>query len=169
MLILKIFLVFIYNEINLGLHIIKMIVKRITGLLLIVLFSFSLSAQNKDAILGKWLNADSEAQIMIYKTGSKYSGKLVWIQDKGGNKGLLKLDSKNPKPELRNRPLLGIEILHGFVYQGDGIWEEGFIYDPKTGKTYNCKISMASSDQLYIRGYVGISLLGRTETWQRAS
>ena len=138
---------------------------------LLILFIFSalpVLSQTKDAILGKWLNASGEGQILVYKTGNTYAGKLVWLKEVNNRDGQIKRDEKNPKSALKNRPLLGIELLQNFVYQKDGVWEEGSIYDPKTGKTYSCTISMISSDKLSVRGYVGISLLGRTETWQRA-
>ena len=138
---------------------------------LLILFIFSalpVLSQTKDAIVGKWLNASGEGQILVYKTGNTYAGKLVWLKEVNNRDGQIKRDEKNPKSALKNRPLLGIQLLQNFVYQKDGVWEEGSIYDPKTGKTYSCTISMISSDKLSVRGYVGISLLGRTETWQRA-
>ncbi|MHB1178323.1 MAG: DUF2147 domain-containing protein, partial [Daejeonella sp.] len=65
------------------------------------------------------------------------------------------------------RALIGIEMLKGFSYVEEGVWEGGTIYDPKTGKTYSCKISLMNKDKINVRGYVGISLLGRTEIWSR--
>ncbi|MBC7915646.1 MAG: DUF2147 domain-containing protein, partial [Pyrinomonadaceae bacterium] len=124
-------------------------------------------SQNKDAILGKWLNVSGEGQIMIYKKGNEYFGKLVWLKSPQDDKGSPKLDIKNPEVSLKTRPVLGLEILKNFSYGGDGIWEDGSIYDPKTGKTYSCKMSMASKDKLNIRGFVGFSMLGKTETWTR--
>ncbi len=141
--------------------------KKTVSLFLIVSFAFSTLAQNKDAILGKWLNASGEGQILIYKKGEHYFGKLIWLKKPDDEKGNVKLDNKNPNSSFKSRPLLGLELLKDFTYEGDGIWEDGSIYDPKTGKTYSCKMSMISSDKLDIRGYVGISLLGRTETWTR--
>ena len=141
--------------------------KKILSVFLILSFAFSVLAQDKDAVLGKWLNASGEGQILIYKKGDQYFGKLVWLKNTNDEQGNVKLDNKNPDPSLRTRPLLGLELLKNFTYQDDGVWEKGSVYDPKTGKTYSCKISMASSDKLDIRGYVGISLLGRTETWTR--
>ena len=139
------------------------------SILLIMHFGLAAFSQNKDAILGKWLSASGEAQIMIYKSGDKYSGKLVWIKNPENEKGQLKRDTKNPNAQHRTRPLLGLQILQNFVYLGDGVWEDGSIYDPKTGKTYSCKISMVDNNKLNIRGYVGVSLLGRTEAWQRVN
>ena len=104
---------------------------------------------------------------MIYKKGEKYFGRLTWLKEIRDEKGQIKRDSKNPDPSLRKRPLLGSEILNNFDYLGNGTWGNGTIYDPKTGKTYSCKITRLNNDQLSIRGYVGISLLGRTEIWKR--
>ena len=145
-----------------------MYARKIALLILILFSALPVVSQTKDAILGKWLNASGEGQILVYKTGNTYAGKLIWLKEVNNRDGQLKRDEKNPKSALKNRPLLGIQLLQNFVYQKDGVWEEGSIYDPKTGKTYSCTISMISSDKLSVRGYVGISLLGRTETWQRA-
>lgn len=127
--------------------------------------SFSALAQNKDAIVGKWLNPSGEGQIEIYKKGDKYYGKLAWMKESSLN-GKPKLDSKNPDENLRKRALLNLEILKDFVYD-DGKWTDGTIYDPKSGKTYSCNLSLKSTDVLNVRGYVGISLLGRSETFRR--
>ncbi len=83
------------------------------------------------------------------------------------NMGKPEIDDKNPDQNLAKRPVIGLEILKGFTYSNDGVWEGGTIYDPKTGKTYSCKISMIDPNQIHVRGFVGISILGRTETWSR--
>ena len=142
-------------------------VKKIYGLLLMVICTLPVFSQNKDAVLGKWLNSNGEAQILIYKSGKEYNGKLVWLKDIKDKEGKVKVDTKNPKAVLQKRPLLGLELLKGFNYMEDGTWQDGTIYDPKTGKTYSCKLSLTNNDKLNIRGYVGISLLGRTEIWTR--
>ena len=136
-------------------------------LFLITIFTLPVFAQGQDAILGKWLNASGEGQIMIIRKGGKYAGNLVWLKQPHNEKGQLKRDTRNPNPAFHSRPLIGTEILRDFTFSGKGVWEEGFIYDPKTGKTYSSRISLVGSDKLSIRGYVGISLLGRTEIWTR--
>jgi uncharacterized protein (DUF2147 family) len=134
-------------------------------MLLFLAVSFSAFAQNKDAIIGKWLNPSGEGQIEIYKKGDKYYGKLAWMKEPNLN-GKPKLDSKNPDENLKKRALLNLEILKDFVYDGSK-WTDGTIYDPKSGKTYSCNLSLKSTDVLNVRGYVGISLLGRSETFRR--
>ncbi|GAA3953612.1 DUF2147 domain-containing protein [Pedobacter ginsengiterrae] len=134
-------------------------------MLLFVAVSFNAIAQNKDAIVGKWLNASGEGQIEVYKKGDKYYGKLAWLKEPNLN-GKPKMDSKNPTASLQSRPLLNLEILKDFVFE-DGKWTDGTIYDPKSGKTYSCNISLKGNDVMNVRGYIGISLLGRSEAFKR--
>lgn len=134
-------------------------------MLLFIATSFSALAQSKDAILGKWLNPSGEGQIEIYKKGDKYYGKLAWMKEPNLN-GKPKLDTKNPDEKLQRRPLLNLEILKDFVYD-DKKWTAGTIYDPKSGKTYSCNMTLKGNDVLNVRGYIGISLLGRSETFRR--
>jgi uncharacterized protein (DUF2147 family) len=137
-------------------------------LLIVLLFSCSLNgfSQNKEQILGKWLTANGDAHVQIYPNGNKFSGKLVWLKDPLDDNGKPRLDNENPKNELTKRPILGLIFLKDFIYK-DGILEGGTIYDPKTGKTYSCKISAAGKDKINVRGFVGFSMLGRTEIWTR--
>ncbi len=123
--------------------------------------------QGKDAIVGKWLNASGEGQIQITKRGDKFFGKLVYLKFPNDDAGKPKVDTKNPDESLRKRPLLNLEILKNFVYEGDQEYEDGTIYDPKSGKTYSCKMTLDGNNKLKVRGYVGISLIGRTEVWTR--
>jgi uncharacterized protein (DUF2147 family) len=135
-------------------------------LILLLLCASVVFAQKKDDILGKWLNPSGEGQIEIYKKGEKYFGKLVWIKEPNDEHGKPKTDVKNPEEDLRSKPILGLEILKNFVFDKDR-WIDGSIYDPKSGKTYSCKLTLKDSQQLSIRGFIGVSLLGRTEVWKR--
>jgi uncharacterized protein (DUF2147 family) len=53
------------------------------------------------------------------------------------------------------------------VYKGDNVWDDGKIYDPKNGSTYDCTITMINNNTIEVRGYIGISIIGRTDTWTR--
>jgi uncharacterized protein (DUF2147 family) len=140
--------------------------KKITLLFLFVAVNTTAFAQQKDDILGKWLNSSGEGQIEVYKKGDKYFGKLAWLKNPNNEKGKPKTDHKNPNAGLQNKPLLGLEILKNFVFDKDE-WTDGTIYDPKTGKTYSCNITLKNNGTLNVRGYVGISLIGRTDVWKR--
>jgi len=77
------------------------------------------------------------------------------------------VDRENPDPARRNQPILGLVILRDFAFVKDGLWENGMIYDPENGKDYKCKMTLESPDVLNVRGFIGISLIGRTDTWTR--
>ena len=143
-----------------------MLQRKLSFILFLTFCTVATFAQNKDAVVGKWLSATSEGQIEIYKRADKYFGKLSWIKDPNDEKGKPKVDAKNPNPSLRNKPVLGLELLKDFVFE-DGKWTDGTIYDPQTGKTYSCNLTLKENGQLNIRGYIGISLIGRSETWKR--
>lgn len=140
--------------------------KNLSLFLLFTLVTASVIAHDKDAILGKWVNSTGEAHVEIKKRSDKYFGKIVWIKDPKGTEGTVKTDLKNPDASLRKQPILGMEILKNFVYD-DGKWTDGTIYDPKSGKTYSCNMTMKENGDLSMRGYIGISLIGRSEIWKR--
>lgn len=143
-------------------------------MLLVLVASGSLALQGfvrsttEDQVTGIWVTGDQEGKIEIFKVGSKFYGKIVWGKDMYEADGKTpRKDTKNDDPAKRNRPLKGLIILSGFVYRNGG-YEDGTIYDPNNGKTYDCKMKLSGNDRLEIRGYIGLSLFGRTETWTRA-
>jgi len=147
----------------------------VLGLALVLLLSIGLQAQKPDAIVGKWFNGDKSAHIDINKAaGGKYFGKIVWLKepvypadDKKGMAGKTKVDRENPDPAKRTQPVMGLLTLRNFVHSGGNLWEQGMVYDPKNGKDYKCKMTLQSPDVLNVRGFIGFSLIGRTEVWTR--
>jgi uncharacterized protein (DUF2147 family) len=139
--------------------------KKLTTLLVVIFLSANIIAQttNKDALLGTWLTGSSKGKVQIYKEGDKYSGKIVWLKEPNREDGTPKLDRHNPDKAKQTNPILGLNMLKGFVFDEDK-WVDGTIYDPENGKTYSCKITWRDG-KLDVRGYMGISLIGRTDTW----
>ena len=136
--------------------------KRLIPLSIFFLFSISALAQNKaEEIIGEWLTAAKDGKVQIYKTGNKFSGKISWGNRPNGK------DTKNPDLKLRDQNLIGLIILKDFIFNGKDKWEDGTIYDPNNGKTYSCVIRLKDTNTMEVRGYIGISLLGRTEVWTR--
>ena len=113
-------------------------------------------------ILGNWLTEprDGIIEISVASDGS-YQGKIV-----GGNDPH-RLDQHNPDPARRSLTLLGQTILQGMKYNGQGEWSAGSIYDPDSGRTYKCRLARLDKDRLQVRGFIGISLLGRSQVWTR--
>ncbi len=126
-----------------------------------------LSAGNPDDVVGTWLTGSGKGKVQIYKEGSQYFGKIVWLKEPNDPKsGQPKVDKSNPEARKKSHPLLGLVNLSNFRYAGDNVWEDGKVYDPENGKEYSCKMTLRG-DKLDVRGYIGFSLLGRTDTWQR--
>jgi len=137
------------------------------SLLFIVSVLCSHAGFAQDAIERLWYNEEKTAKIQVFKaTDGKFYGKIVWLKEPEEN-GKPKVDKNNPDKARRNDPVLGMQLLKGFKKDGDHHYEDGTIYDPKNGKTYSCKINH-KGDVLDVRGYIGISLIGRTTVWTKA-
>lgn len=131
-----------------------------------------LTAQDKktgDEILGIWLTGSGNGKVEIYKNGNSYQGKIVWLKEPTDPQtGKPKTDILHPDKKLHSRPIMGLINIWGFGYDGNGSWENGHIYDPKNGKEYKCIITMKDKNTLNVRGYIGITLIGRNDTWTRS-
>jgi len=119
-----------------------------------------------EALLGEWYNTEKDATILLYECNGKVCGKVNWMKDPLEN-GKPKVDKNNPDPAKRNTPAMGLVIMQGFQKTKEGYWEGGTIYDPNNGKTYKCHMTLKDKNNLDVRGYIGFSLLGRTESWTR--
>lgn len=121
-----------------------------------------------NAIVGTWLTQDGTAKVKIENTNGKFNGKIVWLNPATDKNGKPVLDSKNSNKALQSRTIMGLPLLKDFIYDGDNLWISGTIYDPDEGDTYSCKITMNSDGTMNVRGYLGFSLIGRTEIWKRS-
>jgi uncharacterized protein (DUF2147 family) len=145
-------------------------------LVISMVFAGKASAQSKaDKIIGYYLTYDDDthaekSQVQIYKsTNGKYYGKIVWLKEPLKD-GKPKVDDKNPDVKLQKRAIIGLEILKGFKFnESDNEWNDGSIYNPSSGKTYNCYINFKSANVIKIRGYIGASWmgLGKTAEWTK--
>ncbi|WP_294286049.1 DUF2147 domain-containing protein [uncultured Chryseobacterium sp.] len=118
-------------------------------------------------IEGKWKTIDDETKqaksiVEIYKRGDQYYGKISQLLIKPANPNCTEC-----KDDRKNKPIVGMEIIRGLKKDGNE-FTDGTITDPKTGKTYKCTIKR-EGDKLNVRGYLGFSLIGRTQTWQKVN
>lgn len=137
----------------------------LTTCIMIMLTVCSYAAENEaDAIIGEWYTEGEESVVEIYKCGDAYCGKIIWIIEPTYPDGTNKRDKNNPDEALRDRPIVGMDIVSGFEHSRKNTWGNGTIYDPNSGKTYSCNGKL-KGNKFYIRGYVGVSFLGRTTIW----
>jgi len=141
------------------------IMKKTTLLLSFLLVAatyFSAKAQKADDIIGIWMPSEGTSYIQIYKNkkNEKYYGRVVWLKEPNDENG-------KPKTDPEGEPILKMVNLKDFVFD-DGEWEDGTIYDPKSGNLYYCSIEMPKKDKLDVRGSLDpFGLVGRTDVWVR--
>jgi uncharacterized protein (DUF2147 family) len=123
-------------------------------------------AADSPSAIGLWKNED--ASFEIYEENGKLNAKIVSLREPLAPDGEQKTDIRNPDAGKHSRPIIGLVFMTGFTPAGSGKWDNGTIYDPKSGKTYSCNIELEGMNTLKVRGYIGISLIGRTEIWKRA-
>jgi uncharacterized protein (DUF2147 family) len=129
----------------------------------ILLFFYNVTlAQNQ--IIGKWMSEDKKGITEIYKHNGKFYGKIVWLKTPKDVNGHPMADTKNPDPALKKRAIMGLIVLKDLHYQNNE-WIDGTVYDPQTGKTYKCKISLLNNNTLKLKGFWGI--LSDTRLWSR--
>ncbi len=115
---------------------------------------------------GRWLTEDGDGWIEIRLVGNTLEGTIAGSPD-SRQREEREYDEFNPDPSLRNRRLQGLTIMTGLEYDGEGRWTGGTIYDPNSGKTYKCSLRQLDANTVKLRGYIGVSLFGRSETWTR--
>lgn len=118
--------------------------------------------------LGVWLHVDRRIQVKIAPCGELLlCGNLVWFMWPNDAEGLPLVDLKNPDPALRDRPLLGLQILRDLRRTGVNAWEDGEIYNPDDGESYRVQMSIEDDGTLRVRAYVLAPMFGETQIWTR--
>ncbi len=142
----------------------------LVGMMMIPMMQVNAQEFKAEDVLGKWNTIDDEtgrkkSVVEIYMKGDKLHGKII---------ELFRLPDEDPDPVCDecdeddpryNKKVLGMEILEGLEWDDDE-WDDGTILDPKNGKVYSCKLWIKDG-KLQVRGYIGFSLIGRSQTWIR--
>lgn len=140
--------------------------KVISSIFMLVFISAMASAQSATDIIGKWKTIDDETGeaksiVEIYEKGGKAYGKVVEVLNPDRKNAVCEKCSDSD--QRKGQKVEGMVILTGLEKESDG-WDDGQILDPNNGKVYDCKIAR-KGDKLEVRGYIGWSLIGRTQTW----
>ncbi|MCK3683642.1 DUF2147 domain-containing protein [Maribellus sp. YY47] len=145
--------------------------KKLIILFFLAIYGLAGFAQEADKIVGIWWNEEKTSKIEIEKKDGKFIGTIVYMIPEKYVNGEAPKDDKNPEEKLRERPLVGVHILDGFVYNSENKeWKEGKIYDPKSGKTYDCYAWFENNDLLKLKGFVaGIRWMGKSSEWYRTT
>jgi len=121
---------------------------------------------NGQSVIGVWKNIDDEdgkekSHIEIYEKNGKVHGKVIKLLS-----GAALTHCSACKGDLKGKPIVGMNILWDMNKKGNE-YINGKILDPKKGKVYDCDIRLDGADKLIVRGYMGFSAFGRSQTWYR--
>ena len=145
--------------------------KKLIILFLLGMYVVAGVAQEADKIVGVWWNDEKTSKIQVEKVDGKYIGTIIYMIPEKYENGEPPKDDENPDETLRDRSVLGLQILDGFEYNAKKKeWAEGTIYDPKSGNTYDCYAWLENDDLLKLKGFVaGIRWLGRSSEWYKTT
>ncbi len=115
---------------------------------------------------GMWVTKD-KSTIQVMPCASGASGLCLRIVG-FGDPNAPRTDTKNPDDSLKKRKLCGLQIGMGFLPEGEEA-KDGKLYDPESGHSYSGSMKLDGQDTLKLHGFIGISVLGRTETWHRTT
>jgi uncharacterized protein (DUF2147 family) len=122
------------------------------------------------ALDGWWLDQTGRAGIRFERckgNDTLICGSVQWLLHPMAKAGGPEVDALNKDESLRGRHVCGMAMLGGFVADGPNHWSDGWIYNPDDGDTYRSVMALADDGTLHVRGYVGISLFGKSEVWTR--
>ncbi len=133
-----------------------------------VVLSAGGSAQAQPVEAGLWYDDTGRGAVELVPCGQKLCGRIAWLKEQVNAEGKPLVDRFNPNPARRTTPICGLQVVGDAQKLSDGTWDQGWIYDPKTGASYNVALSLQGPDQLKVTGYKGIKLLSKSFIWTRA-
>lgn len=117
---------------------------------------------------GVWIDDTGKGAVEIRVCGDRLCGNIVWLQNPLGTNGKPLMDGYNPEVTKRTRAICGLPVIGDLRRQSEGGWDEGWIYDPKVGESYDVAVRLVSRDRLQVTGYKGLKIFSKTFTWNRA-
>lgn len=122
-----------------------------------------------NGFVGVWLDDTGEGAIEIAPCGSqRLCGRIVWLKKPNDETGKPLTDGYNPEATKRRRPICGLPVIGDLKQQTNGAWDDGWIYDPKVGKSYDVELKLRAADRLQVTGYLGTKFLSESFIWSRA-
>jgi len=140
-----------------------------------LLFSFgavhsAYVSPSPDQILGKWISVRENLIVQVFREDNKFKAKIIWFNDSDDKTKPMssRLDEKNPDPSLKNRKVIGMEVLRDLSYNADtNQWEGGEIYDANSGRYWSAYLYFASNGLLMVKGYWHFKFIGKALAFRR--
>jgi uncharacterized protein (DUF2147 family) len=120
-----------------------------------------------DALLGEWWTENNQGRIRFTRDrDGTYRGTTTCCKPDKPSEDHPAVDLHNPNPKQRGRSTVGIVLIWKLAFE-DGEYVDGYVYNPRDGKTYRFEAKMVDKNTVKIRGYMGIPLLGQSQIWKR--
>ncbi len=122
-------------------------------------------------IRGVWIDDSGKGAIELRLCGRQKQsmcGYVVWLRNPKSRSGKPLRDVLNPKPQNRKRPICGLQVIGRLKPQTNGSWDNGWIYDPKQGKSFDVELRLNGQNTLKVTGYLGVKLFSESFIWRRA-
>lgn len=130
--------------------------------------SQALAEASRRAPLGLWYADGGAAKVEVSECDQALCAKIVWLNHPLGEDGCRLRDANNPEPSLRHQLVEGTQIMGDLTpSEVDGVWSDGWVYDPDSGRRYRATLTVVGPHRLDLRGYLGFEFLGRSTTWWR--
>jgi len=139
----------------------------------LLLFFFTgvsaINSPNPNLLCGKWMSAEKNLEVLVYKDGDIFKAKVIWFKNEDNSKAMEEwTDKHNPDPVLRDRKLIGMDILKNMIYEPkSNSWENGKIYEAKSGKEWDASAKIDDKGELKVTGYWHLKFIGKTMTFVR--
>lgn len=134
------------------------------------IFISSHAQANADAIIGKWMSSENNLMVVIFKQGNEYKARVVWFDARDNRTVSMneRRDTKNPDKTLRTQKIIGMEVMHGLMYNiKEDEWQDGRIYDASSGKDWNAKAWLTKDGCLKVRGFWHFEFLGQNMCFKK--
>lgn len=133
-------------------------------------FAQSVLRPGCDNICGKWMLAEKNLTVQVYREAGEFKAKIIWFDDSDDRTRPMELrkDSDNPDVKMRDKLILGSNVLTKLVYRPDSnSWENGVIYDAKHGRYWDSSAYITADGLLKVTGYWRFKFIGKTLTFTR--
>ena len=118
-------------------------------------------------VVGIWESEEKNLQIEMFEDNGHFAGRMIYFKCSSDSIMRLSEDSENPDKKYTSRKLLGLKLVDKLSYQGDHVWDNGKIYDPNSGNTYEARIHLTSPNTAIVRGYWKFKWFGRSMVFNR--
>jgi uncharacterized protein (DUF2147 family) len=128
--------------------------------------------QGEPDVVGVWMDHTKRGAIEIMPCGARLCGYVYWVKEPVSRSGKAVLDTNNPDPARRGKPMCGTQILVNLAQKERArigyVWGSGSIYNPEEGQSFDAEVKLISPNELSVLGYLGLKFMGEQFTWTRA-